>query len=314
MANVLSRCFFLVLALGLVANFGALILHAQDESKERQPAGRNAEADSQNDLGNAAKNYVERRKRAEGEAAKQRATADQARAQAQLLRQQAEQQAKDSGRTRRSELGAELTDSPKTMFAITLWAVRLNDSDKNGDESKLVLPPRTEVPTEFGSMDSVRALINGLATSGRVRSSRELRVLALDGQQAQVQVGSDKPQVTAVSVTNLGRSNALTYRSVGTVVRARAHIDSEKRIQLELDYNASEIEKAADVPMFESNDGKTKVTADMIVNQQIQTTAKMKNGAAVLLKCDTSNGSTDKTASRQTDLIILGCETVPAPE
>ena len=106
----------------------------------------------------------------------------------------------------------------------------------------------------------------------------------------------------------------MVYRSIGTIVQAKPRIDSEKRIQVEFEYNASYTEPSNDVAMFETNDGKSKIVPEMIVSQQLQTTAKMKNGAAVLVKSDTSSGSADKSTGRQTDLVIVGCETVPAPE
>lgn len=315
MTRILYRSFVLTIAVGLLVINGSVLFAQESPSgKERPPAGRNAKSNPDDDLENAAKNYVERRKQAEGEATRQRAIAEEARAVAERQRLRADEQARAAERARQSTAGPALTDSPKTMFAITLWAVRLNDSDKNGDESKRGLAPRTEIPTEFGSIDGVRALVNGLASSGRVRSSRELRVLVLDGQSARVQIGADKPQVASANVTSMGRSNSVIYRSIGTIVQAKPRIDSEKRIQIEIEYNASYTEPSNDVTMFETSDGKSKIVPEMIVTQQLQTTAKMKNGAAVLVKSDTSSGSTDKSTVRQTDLVILGCETVPSPE
>jgi type II secretory pathway component GspD/PulD (secretin) len=190
----------------------------------------------------------------------------------------------------------------------------LNDSDKNGEDVKVSVASRTEFPTEFGSADGVRALINGLAESGRVRSSRELRLIALAGQQAQVQIGANKPTVTGVAVTSLGRTNSLTFKSLGTTVRATPYLDVEKRIQIALEYSMSDMEPTNDSPIFETSDGKSKVVAEKEIVHQVQTTAKLKNGAAVMVKCDVYNNTGEKTPSRQTDLLILGCETVPAPE
>jgi type II secretory pathway component GspD/PulD (secretin) len=188
-----------------------------------------------------------------------------------------------------------------------LWVVLVSDSPDSGkDGSKSNVEWRLHnLPTEFASMNDVRNLLNDLKDSGRLRSSREMRLVALDGQTARVQNGGDKPQVTGFNQTTFGRSNTITYRSLGTMVEVHPHIDSKKEIQVQLDYSKSDMEKSNDVPLMETPEGKTQF-ADAISTHQFKTAAKLKSGTAVVVQKDSTSGSPAKTSGGQTELIILG--------
>jgi hypothetical protein len=160
------------------------------------------------------------------------------------------------------------------------------------------------LPAEFNSVDEVREFLAQLKHNGRVRSSRELRMLTLDGQTAQVQVGADQPRVTATSYSNRGRQNQLMYRQVGTMIEARPRVDSEKRIQVQLDYNMSDVAKSNDIALSEEPDGKSQF-ADVTITRQFKSTASLKNGGAAMVHCDALAGAADKSGEGQTELAIL---------
>ena len=103
----------------------------------------------------------------------------------------------------------------------------------------------------------------------------------------------------------MGRMNSIMYRSVGTIIEARPRIDTEKHIQVQLDYEASDLAKAEDVPLSENNDGTSKLASN-IFNRQLKTAAKFKNGGAAIVQSDSISGSADKSVKGQTVLIILG--------
>jgi Bacterial type II and III secretion system protein len=214
--------------------------------------------------------------------------------------------ADDRGRRTATD-DAPLTDSPQGPVLLTLWELTVSDSAKQPEaDSKSNLAWQLQnLPMEFGSLQEVRDLITRIKDAGRLRSSREVRLVALDGQSARLQVGADKPQISGTNQTNMGRMNSITYRSVGTIIEVRTRIVTEKHIQVQLDYNASDMAKADDVALSESNDGTSKA-ASYVANRQLKTAAKLKNGGAAILQSDTISGSADKSVPGQTVLIILG--------
>ena len=219
----------------------------------------------------------------------------------------------DSGR-RKVAADTPLTDSPQSQVVLNLWELTVSESAKQPEaDSKSNLTWQLQnLPTEFGSLNEVRDFISRLKDAGRLRSSREVRLVAFDGQAAFLKVGADKPQITGMSMSSQGRVNNIMYRSVGTVIEARPRVDTEKHIQVQLNYEASDLAKAEDVPIAESNDGTSKF-ASSIVSRQLKATAKFKNGGAAIVQSDSISGSADKSVAGQTVLIILGGSTGPGP-
>jgi Flp pilus assembly secretin CpaC len=217
------------------------------------------------------------------------------------------QRATDGGAAvRQSHSATPLSDTAKPTLVLTMWVVTLAESAGHADDEKAKLKERLNtLPPEFQSLNEVRDFIKSLKAANRVRSWRELRMITLDGQPAQLQVGSELPQIVGTSMSNRGRQNSLQYRSVGTMVEARPHIDSEKHIQVQLDYNMSDTAKSNDVALSEDNDGKSQF-ADVMIKRQFKTTVRLSNGSAVIAHCDASTGSADKSGDGLTELIIVG--------
>jgi hypothetical protein len=214
--------------------------------------------------------------------------------------------ADDKGR-RTTAADAPLTESPQGQVVLTLWELTVSDSAKQPDaDSKSNLAWQLQnLPTEFGTLSEVRDLISRMKDAGRLQSLREVRLVALDGQSAHLQVGADKPQIIGTNNTNMGRMNSINYRSVGTLIDVRPRIDTEKHIQVQLDYNASDLAKSEDVPLSENNDGTSKL-ASVTFNRQLKTAARFKNGGAAIVQYDSISASADKSVKGQTVLVILG--------
>ncbi len=198
-------------------------------------------------------------------------------------------------------------DSSKEIVVLTVWVVSMSDSPEHGKEgSKSNVAWRLQnLPSEFASLNDVRSLLNDLKDSDRLRSVRELRLVALDGQVTRVQAGLDKPQIMGSNYTNFGRTNTVNYRSLGTIVDVSPRIDAKKDIQVEMNYNKSDMDKSNDVPLMETKEGKSQF-ADQISTYQFKTVVKLKSGSAVVVGKDSTSGSPVKTSGGQTELIILG--------
>lgn len=208
---------------------------------------------------------------------------------------------------RSSSSDAPISETPKPMLAITVWALTLVEPTGRAEaESKVKSSEDVDnPPPEFQSSKEVRDFIQELKRAKRVRSSRELRIVTLDGQTARVEVGTDSPQITASNVSNRGRQNAIMYRPLGTIVDVRPRIDSEKYIQIQLEYNLNDMAKSNDVAIVEEPDGKSQF-ADVMLKRQLKTTVRLPNGGAVVAHCDASTGWADKSGDGQTELIIVG--------
>ena len=209
---------------------------------------------------------------------------------------------------------SDVSEEPKSLIAVTVWVLALekkpepeSDQESNVAERKAVLPP------VIGSIDDARKLIRRMQGAGLVRSMREIRVLALDGQKALAQVGANEPRVVATARSDGQRTNSVQYEPTGTIIRLEPSIDAESNIQISFMYEASLIEKSSDVVLSESEDEST-LYADVIATEQLETTTSVRSGSAVLLHSDVLLGSEKNAAGHGHTLIILGAETVGASE
>ena len=97
-----------------------------------------------------------------------------------------------------------------------------------------------------------RALLTALATSSRVRVLSNPSVVAINGQQASIQVGQDVPILTSqISNSNTGTSTGqgvlqtVQYRNVGIILKVKPTIRSGGRIDLDISQEVSGVSTAA---------------------------------------------------------------------
>jgi hypothetical protein len=199
--------------------------------------------------------------------------------------------------------------------ALSVWVVTLSDASVATEKDAKAHPgdDPNAVPMEFGSWKEVRDVIARFKAAKRIRASRELRMMTVDGQSARVQCGIDHPQVTGTSVSNRGRQNTLIYRQIGTVVDARPVVDTDNREQVQLDYNMNDSAKSNEVAITEDADGKTQF-ADVMITRQVKTTVRLKNDTASLVQFDETSGTANRSGEAQVELIILGVSLLPPLE
>ena len=228
-------------------------------------------------------------------------------------------------------------DRPNDSISFTIWALAIADAtEPPADESVADFADRVNnLPDKFSSADEVRELVSRLKVAGMLRRACEFRVTTLDGQSAEVQIGSNRPRVIATSIdrrtdrtprqnpnrqeadpnaaepnqTAPGQNdevvtNAITMEPVGTIVRIVPRIDSTGVLQVKLDYNSSDFEKAHDVILSEVP-GRQPLAATQVVSQQIETVVRLKSGTAVLVQADSSHTLTDDAPKSETRLLIL---------
>ena len=205
------------------------------------------------------------------------------------------------------------TDEIRKSIAVTVWALTVSPShspEKDEPVGKLIAQAH-DIPVVIGNRDEVRQLVDRFRVAGVLRKSREVRVMTLDGLAASAHSGSDQPRVTAVTITNFGRTNNTQYQPIGTVIQVAPRIDSTGMIQVSLTYHTSSMQKSKDVVLAEPTDGKA-IMADLVRNEQATTTVRLKSGSAMLVKSDSTQETSDDSDGL-IQLVILSAEIV-APE
>jgi hypothetical protein len=204
------------------------------------------------------------------------------------------------------------SERPKAMIALSIWILKLSESHEDAEpELTARLVAQTEnLSPMVGSVSEVRELVGRMRVAGLLGSERELRMVTLDGQSVTAQIGRNQPRVIATaSDPQAGRVNSLKMEEIGVMIKALPQIDSDEQIQVNLEIGESGMEKSNDVVMAMPAEGDP-LFADVVTTRQLNTTARVKNGSAVLLQRDAAQDSAD--SSRDTTLIILGAAVVDA--
>jgi hypothetical protein len=205
-----------------------------------------------------------------------------------------------------------LTDEPSETIALTLWVLTVTDSiEPSKDELSTNLGDRVaNLPPVVGTVTEVRDLVSHLKVAGMLRGLREFRLTTLNGQSVSTQTGGNLPRVVATTVNEVGRSNTIQYEPIGTIVKLRPQIDAEGSVKVSVEYNASDMEKSTNVTIAESTKHE-KTFADITITHQLDTIARLKSGAAVLLQSDTTSVKSAVSTGTETKLVILGVAVVP---
>lgn len=210
---------------------------------------------------------------------------------------------------------ATLSKEPQKAIALTVWVLTFGKSAKPAaDDLGADLVERlVNRPNAYQSIDEVRESVSRLKGAESLRNSREYRIVALDGQSASAQVGSNLPRVIATATSESVQTNSITYEPTGTLIKLRPLIDAEGYIQVSLHYAASHMEKSNDTRIMIPAAGDA-TFADVIVTSQINTTARLKSGTAVVVHNQAFTGSESGGAGGHTKLVLLGAQLVESAE
>jgi hypothetical protein len=203
------------------------------------------------------------------------------------------------------------TERPKAMIALSIWILKLSESHEEADAELTVrIAAQAEnLSPMVGSVSEVRELVKRMRVAGLLQSERELRMVALDGQQVTAQIGRNQPRIVATASDPAhGRMNSIKYEETGVLINASPQIDTEDFIQVSVEIGESDTEKSTDVAISMPLEG-APLYADVVTMRQFNTTARTKSGEAVVLKNDAVHESKDP-AQDTTELIILGAAIV----
>jgi hypothetical protein len=198
-------------------------------------------------------------------------------------------------------------DENRAMISLSIWILKLSEShDEEADAELMAIIAARPV---VGSVTEVREIVGQMREAGMLRGERELRMMTLDGQPVTAQIGRNQPRVVGVSTDpRRGQTSSLVMEPVGIKIKALPKIDSEDQIQVSLEIGQSDVEKSTDVTISITAEGGPRF-ADVVTTRQFNTTARTKNGSAVLLQRDAAIDSDDRSRDA-TELIILGAALV----
>jgi hypothetical protein len=126
---------------------------------------------------------------------------------------------------------------PETVVVEVLIAAI---SPKNGDGKVDQIDKDLDVKEFNGPAADVLAKLRARQGKGQIGTLRRLQFTLVEGRPSSVLLGEQKPFATSVNITAAGRvSKAITYRTVGTQLRATAHVSPEKKVEIDLDLNES---------------------------------------------------------------------------
>ncbi|MCW5649922.1 MAG: hypothetical protein KIS62_09265 [Ramlibacter sp.] len=126
-----------------------------------------------------------------------------------------------------------------------------------------------------------RALLTALASSNRVRVLSNPSIVALNGQEATIQVGQDVPVLTSqISNSNTGGTNGsqgvlqtVQYRSVGIILRVKPIIHAGGRVELEMSQEVSGV----------SSNNSGIGNSPVVTTRKVQTRLAAQDGATMLI-------------------------------
>ncbi|MGE3347338.1 MAG: secretin N-terminal domain-containing protein [Ramlibacter sp.] len=126
-----------------------------------------------------------------------------------------------------------------------------------------------------------RALLTALASSNRVRVLSNPSIVALNGQEATIQVGQDVPVLTSqISNSNTGGTNGsqgvlqtVQYRSVGIILRVKPIIHAGGRVELDLNQEVSGV----------SSNNSGIGNSPVVTTRKVQTRLAAQDGATMLI-------------------------------
>jgi hypothetical protein len=203
------------------------------------------------------------------------------------------------------------SERPKSMIALSIWILKLSESHEDADAeltAKIAAQAENLSPV-VGSVSEVRELVGRMRVAGLLRSEREFRLLMLEGGTLEHQSGRHQPRVVATAVDpRRGQTNSIQFEPTGIKVKARAEVDSDGYVEASLEISESIMVKSENVLIAVSGDGGP-LYADVITNRGITTSARVKNGDAVLLQRDSAIDAADPSLDA-TELIILGASIV----
>lgn len=186
---------------------------------------------------------------------------------------------------------------PQVLIKVLIADVTLTDNMQFGVEGSIFNQDfsygahnnRQSFGTDFGlasngftyslSGDDISAKLNAMATNGTLKILATPRILVLDNQSANINIGKEVPVVSNTQVNQLGNTvNTVRYENVGILLQVTPHINPDGLVTMVVHPEVSDIASAAEsVKITEGVNSPT-----FIVNSA-DTTVAVRNGQTVVI-------------------------------
>jgi general secretion pathway protein D len=124
-----------------------------------------------------------------------------------------------------------------------------------------------------------QATLNLFASEGKLRVLATPRIMVLDNQTANINVGKDVPRITNTTVNSLGNTvNSVTYESVGIMLNVTPHINPDGLVTMIVAPEISDRASASEDVLIT-----TGVTSPTFNVNRAQTTVAVRNGTTVVI-------------------------------
>jgi general secretion pathway protein D len=180
---------------------------------------------------------------------------------------------------------ADVTLDKQTQFGVEgFWEHQLTPNNSGPANSKY----STSFPL-FGSNGLSYALtadngkyqasLNAFASEGRLKVLATPRIMVLDNQTANINIGQNVPRITNSTINSLGNTvNSVTYESVGVILNVTPHINPDGLVTMIVAPEISNVASQAEAVTITQG-----VTSPTFNVNRAQTTVAVRNGTTVVV-------------------------------
>jgi hypothetical protein len=197
------------------------------------------------------------------------------------------------------QLLGKLDRRPRTVAVEVLIA---EVSPGKGEDGKPAPPARALDESDLrGHPDDVFAKLQNLQKKGLLGAVERLQLTATENRPGTVSNSASRPYTTSIVGRAGGRSaRAISYRNVGTQVKATPSVGEDQRILLDLSVTASRMRVPQDGQVLGMDDDGKPVRATEFVNAKFDGGLLLRPGQATPAK-----GVTTKSPSGQTQTLVI---------
>jgi general secretion pathway protein D len=124
-----------------------------------------------------------------------------------------------------------------------------------------------------------QATLNAFASEGRLKVLATPRIMVLDNQTANINVGKDVPRITNTQVNQLGNTiNTITYERIGILLNVTPHINPDGLVTMIVAPEISDLASQAESVVITNG-----VTSPTFNVNNAQTTVAVRNGTTVVI-------------------------------
>jgi general secretion pathway protein D len=127
--------------------------------------------------------------------------------------------------------------------------------------------------------ENIDLFVQGLRKNGKLKVLSAPRILALDNEQAEINVGRSVPRVTNTRITQDGQTlNTVEYRDIGIILQVTPHVNTDGQVRLEIAPEVSEV-----APQSEAVQITEGLTSPVFVTTTATTTVSVRNNQTVVI-------------------------------